>query len=252
MDKENKLGNVNMYKLFNINYLGNDYFVGDIHGEYDLLISLLSHINFDVKRDRLFSVGDICDRGPKSIECIELAKSNWFFPIIGNHELFVLNFNNKNIYAKKNWIMNGGSWWFDLGEEKQKELKNIINEKFTLSLEVKTRFGKVGLVHSYYPHTKWPITKAKRSLIDTQEILWSRNIDQKKIPELDLLITGHTPQNIPTYNGFNLNIDTGSGYQPSNNIYKPSLTICTLNESEFKFFSACSGEVFEYKLNAHD
>ncbi|HCM0519168.1 TPA: metallophosphoesterase [Vibrio parahaemolyticus] len=252
MNKTNKLDNINMYKLFNRNYLGNDYFVGDIHGEYDLLTSLLSHINFDIKKDRLFSVGDICDRGPKSIECIELAKSNWFFPVIGNHESFILDFNNENIYAKKIWIMNGGSWWFDLGEDKQQELKNIINENFTLSLEVKTNFGNVGLVHSYYPHSKWPITKIETSKIDTKRILWDRNLDQTKIPKLDLLITGHTPQNIPTYNGFNLNIDTGSGHQPSDNIYKPSLTICTLRDSEFNFFSAYSGEVSEYTLHAYN
>ncbi|EOI6460386.1 metallophosphoesterase [Vibrio paracholerae] len=248
MNKINKSYNIMMYDLFNRNHLGNDYFVGDIHGEYELLILLLSHINFDIKKDRLFSVGDLCDRGPKSIECIELAKSNWFFPVIGNHESFILDFKNENIYAKKNWIMNGGSWWFDLGEDKQQELKNIINENFTLSLEVKTKFGNVGLVHSYYPYLEWPITKIETSQIDTKKILWNRNLDQRNIAGLDLLITGHTPLNTPNYNGFNLNIDTGSGHQPSEKIYKPSLTICTLSDSEFNFFSACCGDVSEHKL----
>lgn len=237
-----------MYERFNKNSLGNDYFVGDIHGEYDLLILLLNHINFDSNKDRLFSVGDVCDRGPKSIECIELSRSSWFFPVIGNHESFILDFNNDNIYANKIWRMNGGDWWFDLDKNKQQDLKKTISDNFTFSLEVKSDFGNVGLVHSNYPHSTWPITNINKSQIDTKRILWGRNSDQPKIPELDLLITGHTPQKKPNYNGFNLNIDTGSGYQPNEKIYKPSLTICNIYNRKFNFFSAYSGEVSMYTM----
>jgi len=42
---------------------GQDFFVGDIHGMYNLLMSQLNLLGFDRNVDRLFSVGDIVDRG---------------------------------------------------------------------------------------------------------------------------------------------------------------------------------------------
>ena len=53
------------------NLLGNDYIVGDIHGCYDELQSLLKFVNFNKNVDRLFCVGDLVHRGPKSIAFIQ-------------------------------------------------------------------------------------------------------------------------------------------------------------------------------------
>ena len=73
------------------NKRGNDYIVGDLHGCYDALMSLLSKANFNPHRDRLFCVGDLIDRGDKSIECLELLKKPWFFSARGNHEQLLLD-----------------------------------------------------------------------------------------------------------------------------------------------------------------
>ena len=54
------------------NIKGRDFVVGDIHGHYDLLKTELKTVGFDKQKDRLFSVGDIIDRGPKSEECLTL------------------------------------------------------------------------------------------------------------------------------------------------------------------------------------
>ena len=45
---------------------GRDYVVGDIHGMFHHLEVLLNDIGFDEDCDRLFSVGDLVDRGPHS------------------------------------------------------------------------------------------------------------------------------------------------------------------------------------------
>lgn len=62
---------------FSKNNTGQDYVVGDIHGCYELLMTRLDAMKFDRKHDRLFSVGDLVDRGRDSFKCLKLplAKS---------------------------------------------------------------------------------------------------------------------------------------------------------------------------------
>ncbi len=73
------------------NIEGRDFVIGDLHGCYDELVSLLKHVKFNPKIDRLFSTGDLIDRGPKPVECFELLSKPWFYPVLGNHEDVLLN-----------------------------------------------------------------------------------------------------------------------------------------------------------------
>jgi len=70
---------------------GRDFVVGDIHGCLDELMSLLAEVRFDPKNDRLFSVGDLVDRGPRSHASLQLLKKPWFFPVRGNHEQLLID-----------------------------------------------------------------------------------------------------------------------------------------------------------------
>lgn len=70
---------------------GRDFVVGDLHGCFDELSKLLNYVKFDTSRDRLFSTGDLIDRGPKSLECLNLLNEKWFFAVLGNHEDLILN-----------------------------------------------------------------------------------------------------------------------------------------------------------------
>jgi serine/threonine protein phosphatase 1 len=74
------------------NCQGKDYVVGDLHGCYDLLQRVLGEVGFDTTRDRLFSVGDLIDRGPDSLKCLELLAVPWFYAVKGNHEDMMLEF----------------------------------------------------------------------------------------------------------------------------------------------------------------
>jgi hypothetical protein len=61
--------------------------VGDIHGCYDELTSLLDKLAFGVD-DRLISVGDLITKGPKSREVLDLfMKEPRFEAVMGNHDL---------------------------------------------------------------------------------------------------------------------------------------------------------------------
>ena len=53
------------HRHFSTNTKGRDFVVGDIHGELEMLKSELVKVGFDHSKDRLFSVGDMVDRGHK-------------------------------------------------------------------------------------------------------------------------------------------------------------------------------------------
>ncbi|MHB1630633.1 MAG: metallophosphoesterase [Acidithiobacillus sp.] len=72
------------------NTLGLDFIVGDLHGCVEHLRAILRHVGFNESADRLFSVGDLVDRGPDSPGSLELLKQSWFYPVMGNHDAMLL------------------------------------------------------------------------------------------------------------------------------------------------------------------
>lgn len=72
------------------------YCIGDVQGCFDELQQLLQLINYNCKRDHLWFVGDLVNRGPKSLEVLRFIKQ---LPntkvVLGNHDLHLLNFYNK-------------------------------------------------------------------------------------------------------------------------------------------------------------
>src|SRR5690606_1029702 len=50
------------------------WIAGDIHGCYQWLMDELARRNFIPGQDLLISVGDLIDRGPDSIKCLELMR----------------------------------------------------------------------------------------------------------------------------------------------------------------------------------
>jgi len=68
------------------------YAIGDIQGCYDELIALLDHIGFNAEHDHLWFVGDLVNRGPKSLETLRYLKSlgDRVACVWGNHDLHLL------------------------------------------------------------------------------------------------------------------------------------------------------------------
>lgn len=68
------------------------YAVGDIQGCYDPLVKLLDRVNFDQSTDTLLCVGDLVNRGPKSLKVLRFLKSldKQCITVLGNHDIHLL------------------------------------------------------------------------------------------------------------------------------------------------------------------
>ncbi|MFP5464651.1 MAG: symmetrical bis(5'-nucleosyl)-tetraphosphatase [Gammaproteobacteria bacterium] len=66
--------------------------IGDIQGCFDEFTALLRAIDFRPDRDRLWLVGDLVNRGPKSLDTLRFVRSlgDGAITLLGNHDLHLL------------------------------------------------------------------------------------------------------------------------------------------------------------------
>jgi serine/threonine protein phosphatase 1 len=102
----------NPFKTFEPNTEGRDFVIGDLHGSMPCFENLLKNLNFDETKDRMFSVGDLVDRGPDSLGCLRLLLKSWFHSVLSNHEQMMLEAFTGG-YMGHFWLRNGGSWGHD-------------------------------------------------------------------------------------------------------------------------------------------
>lgn len=65
------------------------YVMSDIHGQFDALMKMMEQIGF-TDEDELYIIGDVIDRGAKSVECIRwIMNQDNVLTLLGNHELIL-------------------------------------------------------------------------------------------------------------------------------------------------------------------
>ena len=66
--------------------------IGDVHGCFETLRALLGRIGFSPRRDQLWMVGDLVNRGPRSLEVLRWAAEmgDRLVVVLGNHDLYLL------------------------------------------------------------------------------------------------------------------------------------------------------------------
>lgn len=203
------------------NTTGRDLIVGDIHGHFNKLQQALDAINFDHSRDRLFSVGDLVDRGPDCDQVLDWLARPWFHAVVGNHEDMAIRWPNGHIDAG-NYTGNGGAWNISNPRELQCEIAETLSA-LPLGIELETDAGLVGIVHAECPFNDWGKFRAalndvtiSRSDLDRIEAIaqWARTRidygDTEPVKGVHALVVGHTPVEAPVALGNVIYIDTGA------------------------------------------
>ena len=220
-----------MIKKLKNNTVGKDYFVGDIHGCYEQLMEALVKIKFNPDVDRLISVGDLVDRGPDSVKCLNLLKEPWFHAVSGNHEdMMIKSFRRE--WPTHNYIQNGGKWFFHLPYEEQEQLVLLADTKMPLVIEVETDIGTIGVIHANAPDDwqKYQQLNDDEDFFDdalVEDTIWGRRRiygnQSGRVKGIDYVVVGHTPVKDVTVLDNIVYIDTGA-------VYNNSLTILSVDE----------------------
>lgn len=203
------------------NAVGKDYCVGDIHGCFRLLQTVLDGAGFNPVVDRLFSVGDLVDRGPDSELALEWIAKPWFHAVQGNHEDMAIRYVTPGNRDPYHYAANGGAWLIGKTMPEQQEFA-IELAALPYAIEVETAGGLVGIVHADVPGGSWrgmvaqfgAVTSSNKLKAITNDVLWCRDRIQAEdvsgVSDVRAVIVGHTPLKRPAVLGNVYHIDTGA------------------------------------------
>lgn len=136
--------------------------IGDIHGEYDALITMIENLGYDLEGNhpnnrKLVFIGDFCDRGPDSPAVILLVKklieNGNAQAVLGNHEINLLNKEAKD----------GAGWYFPKREIKDgeyepfKRVSDVEREviyDFLSNLPIALERGDLRVIHASWNNEK--------------------------------------------------------------------------------------------------
>lgn len=208
-----------LVKRFTANTAGRDLIVGDIHGYFSKLVRELEEIGFDPSRDRLFSVGDLVDRGPESDQALEWLALPWFHAVAGNHEDYAIRFPLGHM-DPINYAMNGGAWNICNPFAAQVETSEAF-KALPVAIELETALGLVGIVHAECPCSSWSdfvsglvdpdaSNNERKHLISMAQ--WSRRraelLFDDTVSGVRAVVVGHHPMDNWTSLGNTIYIDT--------------------------------------------
>ena len=190
------------------------YVIGDIHGEYEQLKTLLNKMNFSTE-DELFVLGDVVDRGPHPIKALQ-----YLMPLpnctclIGNHEVMALiclkvlqneitedfldSLKEEDMMYFVDWMCNGGRSTLDefqkLTREERKDIIDFIGD-FETYAELTVNGQDYVLVHAGLGNNFCCLTPIDEYPLD--DLIWYRPDYEVPYFEDKIVISGHTPtQNI--------------------------------------------------------
>jgi len=200
-------------KNFRTNTVGRDFVVGDMHGCYKDFSNKLKEISFDTEKDRMFSVGDLVDRGPDSMGCLRLIEKPWFHSVKGNHEDMMvgalLEEDDNQYYG---WLNNGGLWARDCVETEE-ELIEWAKKARDLPIVINVACGEhmIGICHAQPPKSyDWKYIENPASEV---VMLWGRTRvtmhHKHVIKNIDWTFHGHTPVSKVAHLGNTTFLDTG-------------------------------------------
>ena len=182
--------------------------IGDIHGCYDELVSLLEKARLTAE-DRVVAVGDLIVKGPKNREVLDLFISDArFSSVIGNHDLAVLNFWRGHVSALKDSQKQACA---ELEPEKQRYATYLNSLPFMIDL------GSHAVVHA---GVRPGIALSEQSSDDLIELrtLGADRTSREGTPWYEVyegetvILFGHWPSPAPLRSKHAIGLDTGCVY----------------------------------------
>ena len=202
-----------LIRHFERNTRGRDIAVGDIHGCFTALQKVLDTVGFDSAVDRLFSVGDLIDRGPECLAVSDWLLRSWFHAVRGNHEDAAIRYAQGVPMDRSIYSRNGGDWFMALSRRQQRAIGAEL-DALPYAIEVETEEGLLGLVHADSPVADWGSlgeSLASRCAV-RERCLWDRsritNGDTRGVTGVRAVVVGHTPLQELTVLGNVYHIDT--------------------------------------------
>jgi serine/threonine protein phosphatase 1 len=191
--------------------------IGDVHGHYDTLMSLLDAIA-PTSDDMVYFLGDLIDRGPQSAQVVDFVMKSPYLCLLGNHEQMLLDIlGDGEIYgpALQAWLYSGGHSTINSYGDKGVRQEHL---EWMRTLPTFMDLGDTWLVHAGV-HPRIPLEKQT-----SEQFCWIRDefhsMPRPYFPD-KLIITGHTitftlpgvlPGKLAQGRGW-LDIDTGA-YHP--------------------------------------
>ncbi|BAY27793.1 metallophosphoesterase [Calothrix sp. NIES-2100] len=191
--------------------------IGDVHGQYEGLMTLLAAIA-PASNDQLYFLGDLIDRGPQSAQVVNFVKNNNYPCLLGNHEQMLLNVltgSSASNSAMQSWLYSGGQATIASYQEATIPQEHI---DWLTTLPTYIDLGDVWLTHAGVD----PLIPLEKQT--AEQFCWIREefhgIEKPYFPD-KLIIIGHTitftlpgvtPGQLAQGRGW-IDIDTGA-YHP--------------------------------------
>lgn len=176
--------------------------IGDVHGCFYTLQSLVERIKQEYPGVPIYCVGDLVDRGNHSYEVLEYVRSEKIIFTMGNHDyMFYASIREPESLMAKSWKYNGAettlaSYFGDRLEQLNEHLDLIISSPLFLNLDdcFISHAGisvhlKDKLPENFLEHPLELEKILRRELFDQDSIIWTRS-ELLNIGKLQ--VVGHT------------------------------------------------------------
>lgn len=173
--------------------------IGDIHGNWQRLLSLWHHVPYDPQEDLLVFLGDYIDRGAYSAKVLqmvmELAEKNpHVITLTGNHEAMMMHyFQDHSIREPMDmshgWLRSGGQATFASLTRVYQSDPGIYHRllEFVLSLDHLAAVGEEYI----FTHAGFLPQKSYEEQVD--DMLWIRTEFYEEYAGRETVVIGHTP-----------------------------------------------------------
>lgn len=138
------------------------YVIGDVQGCFDELKQLLKEVGYQERQDRLWFVGDLVNRGPKSLEVLRFVRGlgERAVTVLGNHDLHLVAQHEGIERARKD-----DSFHDVLAAAEARELVTWLRRRPMMHVE-----GRYAMVHAgLLP--QWSIARARELAREVEDAL---------------------------------------------------------------------------------